>query len=660
MIRYTLRRGPGGRRYSSTDRAAARVLDLAGAPETLSDATIAAMTDPDGIRAVIDVLFELESNRLGRPVTTRLLANGVEVAPGSGDLASITNGRRNATATDPPVVFPAGVTAADDTPQVELTWDDVRPVNLVEVHGDPDVGQITSASVDVLDDADVWQHAGSGGGVGRLAVRLFDTYMTRGVRVWIEATEGSDVGVVEVDPMLILDVSDDVESLELEWSREADPGSSPSPVGNYEASSMSVTLSNTDGFWNPASNASLDIGHRIEVAVGIRRPPAGDEPPGPDVEELLPAGVFYSEPFDSDSEAVTVTIAAVDRLGRDADTAVAEEVAVDDTVEEIVRRLAVKYLDLDGEQVVVSPTIGAVVIPYAYPSGTLGSYLADLAKATAGTVHIDPLERLVFARRTDTTDDPVVELTDADALIRHRRPPGFDVTTSIVTVTAAPLTPADVADLWAMPAGGITVPVGESFTLVARYESPPAVDGFVDGVVADGDYTITSAAFYADRAEVVIRNDEPAVPLVVADLRVRGNALVDGSLTARREHVPSTRRYGPRELSIDARLIQTQLQLETVAEVLLDAFRSLDDDGLRRLPDVSFDALGILHATPGDRVTLRDPTKGLAGDYTILARKLTYAGGALLLNDVRVREAPSDVFLVLNASRIDDVAVLGY
>ena len=656
MIRYTYRRPPGGARYGGTHRAAARRLAATDSPDTVSSEALAAMLDPDGIQVVADVLFELESNRLGRPVTTRILVDDVETAPASGDLDTLTDGHRVG---DPVETTVTVADLATTDLVVELTWTDRRRASLVEVHG-PAGRQIVDASVEIATAPGVWEAAGSATSpAGRLAISLGEVAYLYGVRVHVDGVDGDPtdpVQVVEVDPAYVLDVSENLVEVDVEWARETDPGTATDPVGNYEASELTLVLDDTDGRWNPATNTTLDVGHRIEVAFGVRFVDSGVE-----VEELFPAGVFYSEPFDTDSRSTNVTISATDRLGRNADTTVAEEVTEGGTIRAELENLAAKYLDLDADQVVVEGTVGDLVFPYLYPSGNLGTYLADIAKATGSTLHVDAYDRLVMARRASVSTEPVATLTDDNALIGFRRPPGYDVTTSIVTVTAAPLEPAPVADLWAMPSGGLTIPAGETYDLVARYDATPALDGTVEGIVADGAYTILSSAFYAERAEIQLRNDE-AVPLVVADLRIRGAALVEGSLTARAIHEPSVRRYGPRELEVEAKLIQTQGQVELVAAVLLDAFRSIDDAGVRRLPDLTFDALGLLQLEAGDRVTLGYPAKGLGGDYTVLARRLSYSGGALLSNDVRVRESPSEiVYMVADSGLLADDGVLaGY
>jgi hypothetical protein len=658
VIRHTYKRARGGAPYASPQRAHARSLAATGAPDDVSAAALAAMVSEDGIETVLDVLFELESNRLARTTVNRLLIDGAVVTPSAGNLADLTNGKRVGSSA---VVFPTSLKRQDLATKdaaVRLTWTGRRRVNVVEVHGDPG-GQITSARVEVARTPNVWTTVGTQSSpAGRLAVR-FAEELCYGVRVHLLAAAGSPTGtvsVVEVDPMFVIDVSADVETVEVAWTREADPGSSADPVGNYEASEVTLTIDDTSGAWNPGTNASLDVGHRIEVAFGVVHGSGAEL-----VEELFPAGVFYSEPFDTDSDSTTVTITGTDRLGRQADAVVSEPVLVGSTVGACVRSLAATYLDLDADQVVIPASIADLVFPYLYPSGNLGSYLADLAKATGATVHIDALDRLVMARRADVSATPVAEITDATSLIGFRRPPGYDVTTSIVTVTASPLTLDALADLWAMPSGGLVINVGQTYRLVALYDAPPAVNGYVTGIVADGAYTITAAAYYADRAELSIRNDE-AIELTIADLRIKGNPLVESSLSARAEHTPSVTRYGPRELAVDARLAQTQRQVELIADVLLDAFRSLDDDGVRRLPDLALDALGLLHVEAGDRVTLSYPEKGLGGDYTVLGRRLTFANGAILSNDVRVRESPSDlVYGVADRGLLtDDGVLVGY
>lgn len=654
MIEYTLLRTPGGgRRYTDGDRAMARASVTAGDPATLTPAAVDAMTDPDGIRAVVDVLFELESNRLARPVTTRLLVDGAPVAPSAGDLATLTSGRRNTTA---PVLFPTGVNADTNDVAVELTWSDPRVVNTIEVHGDNVAAPITAVRVDYRDAGGVWHNAGTGTGVHRITVPIVEVE-TYGIRAHILAGGGPTTRVVEVDPMLIRDLSDRVD-VELTWSRETDPAASPNPVGSYAASTVTLTVDDTSGEWNPATNVALDVGHRIEVAVGV----SYLDDAGLRVEEVVPAGVFYSDPFDTDSTSDTVTITGSDRLGRNTDVPVDEEVLIGWTVNQLVGYLAEKYLDLGGDQVVVSDTVGEIVIPYWYPTGNAGQCFADLAKATLGTLYIDALDRLVLARRTDTTDETVAELRTDNALIGYRRPPGYDLTTSVVTVTAAPLDIGAVEDLWTMPDDGVPLNPGQSKTVIADYSTIPALNAYTARGETDppgNAFVVDKVVAYADKAFVTIRNNGSAA-IVAKALIVRGTPLVERPLTVRVEHAPSIARYGPRNLEVAAGLVQTQDQLDVIADVLLDQFRAIDDNGNRRLPELELDALGLIHVEAGDRVTVADPAGGVAGDYTILSRTLAYSGGSLLLNGVRCREATAPPFLVADEDISDDVFVAGY
>lgn len=836
MLKYSYQRSPGGARYSRADLTAARALANVAAAQTLTPQAMAAMTSDAGIEAVCDVSFELESNRTNADAVARLVRptdTTVVLAPVDPAMTatSLVDGRRvphyryaiaDVSKADDAVVFdssdvdhppPVGVfpvPAATGKVGVEITYPTQRRINRVEVAGVAGAGLPTQATVETYLDATGTTRGAPVTGTavnGDLVVNLGGEVDVFGVLVTIDAhTAGSSGGVAspvwlaEVNPSRVVDVSDDVANLTLAWSREADPGSSTTPVGNYQASELTLELDDTAGEWNPATNAALDVGHRIEAAVGVRwiNDPAAIgassiwstnsttvviEPVerylgsqiatltvltaqtgvglnrywtsllpvvagtavtasiyvragtmtdvyarlwwydaagtllssnngpmvtlSPDwqlstitatapvgatqfrfgsangttdtvvgqtwsvaepaistlnagtVEELLPAGVFYSEPFETDSGRETVSIPAVDRLTRNSETTLEEAVRLNVTVDTLVRDLCRYYLDLDDDQVSITPSIGSVVIPYAYPTGDLGTYLADIAKATASTLHVDAYDRANLAGRADTSTAPVAEIRSDNALVGYRRPPGVDVTTSVVTVTASPLDVDVEATLWQLPSGGLTIPASASRQIIAPYESVPAISGRVAGIVADGSYTITASSFYADRAVLTVRNNETR-SLVVATMVVYGVPLIERPLTARVADAPSVRRYGPRELTVDAAMVQTQAQLDLVAAVLLDTFKALDSNGERRLPELTLDALGVLYAEAGDRVTVTDAAGGVGSDYAMLGRTLTYADAALTLNDVHVREVGELYYAIVGQSKADDVYVAAY
>lgn len=692
---------------------------------------------------------------------------------------------------------------------VDSTWTGgPRRVNRVEVSGERRAGRVTSARV-LVDEGSGYVQAGVAYGGGRLAILLDRTYLAVGVRVLIEETTsgpGGRVWTVEVDPMYVVDATGDVESAAIKWQREAAPGSGTIPVGNYQASSVSLELANDHGIYTPSASAAIDVGHRVEVAVGVRYtnqhpnpradvnatgylagvrlfpattggpagtsvrrevtvtegttrfatipsriPAAGgtrwrasawlfaehsDAEPttalelwsvdvvgtarhittrtggnragrweritagvvtlpadavalelrpyassarggtlaaevsaveavqvasnGADVEvvEVVPAGVFYSDPWDAPSDSTTVTIEAADRLGRFSDVEVEEPVRTALSVGALLTDLALFYLDLDEDQTAIASSSGSYVIPYAYPSGTLGSYLADLAKATLSTLYLDPLDRLAITPRGLIPQTAAAELRADNALVRYRKPTGVDLTASIVRVTAAPLKAGAAADLWTLPEGGVQIAPGATREILADYSEKPAINAFVTGIVADAAYTLTSAAFHAGHAVLRITNPGAAT-LTVATATVRGTPLVETPLATRRVHEPSRSRYGARELAVEAQLVQTPAQLDTIADALIDAFRGLDEQGNRRLPDVELTSLGLFHLDLDDRVSVVDPATGIGADYQLTTRELGYESGRLLLSATG-REAPSSPFAVADQSIADDIYVAGY
>lgn len=704
---------------------------------------------------------------------------------------------------------------------VEQTWTGTRQVNRVELAGERRLGRISSAHVDVLDDADgTWKTVGSAGGPGRLAVLFPVTYTARGVRVYVEeatAGPGGRVWVSEVDPMLVADVTDDVQAAGVKWARDAaSSGAATNPYGNYQGATASVTLDNTSGAYTPAKNASLGAGHRLELGVGARwsnlignpradvnlsgeiaaytnggatfraypAPPGGPAataiartttgpggvgtgwrvpvvsgrtyrarlfvkvesadptayafasqqgmsidgatgmslpvapvqqypadgwrlqtlppftftpPSGAGIgyvdvvanvqqpgaipatlyatcavleeldavtglpivtEELLPAGVFYAEPWAAPSDSTTVSIDAADKLGRFAGTTIDEPVRVGATTDLLIRDLALAYLDLDDDQVAVAASPGAYTIPYAYPSGNLGSYLADLAKASLATMYLDPAERLILSPVGFAVSAPVAEIRADNALIRSTKPNAVDTTTSIVTVTANPLALGTITDLWSLPSGGVTIPAGASRTIFVDYSSAPAINVFLTSVTADQAYTVATA-FYADHAFLTVTNPN-ASTLTVTTAIVRGNPLTEQPLTTQLVDGPSRARFGPRELKVDARLVQTQQQLDTVAAVLLDAYKALDSAGLRRLPTVELDSLGLLHVDLDDVVTVVDPAIGVGADYLLTSREVSFESGRLLTLNATGQQAPTVSYGIADTSLADDVFVTGY
>lgn len=379
-------------------------------------------------------------------------------------------------------------------------------------------------------------------------------------------------------------------------------------------------------------------------------------------ETLLPAGVFYSDPFDWGSDDETVQITATDKLGRLGDVALSESVRFGQSVGGIVNDLASQGLDLGVDQVAVSSVVAPYVIPYASPANNLGTYLADLAKSVAGCLYLDALERLVIDRRDGVTTTPIVaELRGDNALIRYQRPAGYDLTAARVNVTATPLVPhpAGATEVWAMPSGGFQVPAGSSKTLIATYSSSPVISPSLSGAIADlGGYTLTPT-YYADRAEILVTNPN-GTTLTLADLRVQGTTLDEQTMTTTVSDAASLKRYGNRAVDVSARLIQTQAQLEAVAAVLLDGFKALDSSGNRRLPDLILDAMGLLHIEGGDRVLVKNPRTGLGEPFAVLGRTLAYSGsGEILATGVRVRQSPDVIFMIADLHLADDVSVAG-
>ncbi len=137
--------------YRSTQRAIARELAARDAVPTLTAAGVAAMTDPAGVTPVVDCALEIESNRLLRPTTVRLLradtlAEVPLLAPEM-RLGAIITGRANPTVR----AAVADVTIADDVTGFDPH--DPDDDQLAVAFGDPVVTRFTNPGATPTTDA---------------------------------------------------------------------------------------------------------------------------------------------------------------------------------------------------------------------------------------------------------------------------------------------------------------------------------------------------------------------------------------------------------------------------------------------------------------------------------------------------------------------------
>lgn len=367
-----------------------------------------------------------------------------------------------------------------------------------------------------------------------------------------------------------------------------------------------------------------------------------------ELEALIPQGVFFTEPIDTDTGSETVQITALDRLGRWQDGTVSEPLIVSSptggpggtwspTLTTVVTNLARKYLYAQADQVKIAPGLDALVkVPYLWGSGQIGTYLADLAKAGGGSLYVDAVDTVRIDLINSATTPVVAQIRGDNSLIKYTRPPAYDTTTSRVRVTGSPLAPGSGFDAWAMPSGGITLAPGETRKIVAPYSQVPVLNPGVTGVVADGAYSL-STVYYSDRAELTFTNSSGG-PRVIADAHVAATQLVEQPVAAEASDAASLKRYGDRLLDVQARLAATPVMVQALADALLSTFKSVGNDGVRRLPELTLDGMGLPHLSAGDRVLVANTRTGLSEPFYLLGRRLTFDNtGAMLSSDVRVR-----------------------
>lgn len=531
----------------------------------------------------------------------------------------------------------------------------IRTISRVDVHGEARFGHVTAArALGILPDGVSTVELGAAASAGRLSI-TFPAVQLSGVKVTVEETSSGDLGAVwiaELDPAYVLDVSSRVISAQISQSREIDPGSATLPLGNYEATSLDLDLENTDRLLSPSSNAMIGTSHRIETAVRVHY---ADPLTGLEAIEAIPAGVYWSTGWDAQTVGV-VSIAGVDRIGRFGDVDVAEPVTVNADPATVIRAYALTYLDLDDDEISIALSSG-YVFPYLFPTGSIGTTLADIAKATNGVLGIDRLDRLTFAERNLVPASTALILDDTTAIVSARTPIVEEQIANVIDAEANPLAGVAGTELYNLGSTeGLALTPAEVMTIFVPYGGV-AVDVAVSTLTQSGTVTASLAA-YSEVAEITLSGG--AAGGTVTELVLTGTKLETRPLRVRRESAASIRRYGRRPKTVTATLVQTVDQLEGLASAVRDAFSGIDAaTGERSLPDVTIESLGLAYTTLGDRLAVTESATGISGEYQLVSHVLAYDGA--LRSSGRARRVDEGIlFAVADASLADDAQLASY
>lgn len=175
---------------------------------------------------------------------------------------------------------------------VPVTWavvydsnDPGMRVTRLDIHGNDRVSHITSAYVTVTD-RDIHGAEAVGASAGRLTVRIpatpgFFNFATVNAEE-VSGGPGAQLSLQTMQAWHEVDATPDVVGLSVERSTDADPSDSTVPIGNYAASSLDLELDDVSGEWSLFRREYIDLGHRIEAAVGVTYTNRCDDPLGLD------------------------------------------------------------------------------------------------------------------------------------------------------------------------------------------------------------------------------------------------------------------------------------------------------------------------------------------------------------------------------------------
>lgn len=183
--------------------------------------------------------------------------------------------------------------------------------------------------------------------------------------------------------------------------------------------------------------------------------------------------------------------------------------------------------------------------------------------------------------------------------------------------------PQDIAAAWAAYL--------DTATLVVRRASATALSQNTPG-----DVTAT-ARLYSTWGVLTFVNVGPE-PVYVCRANVRGYPLRELALVGTARSAASVTRYGARQLNADVRLAQTSAQLRDVAAMQLDVWKGIEEDGTRRLPDITVETLGLPHLDPLSAAQVASTVTGVSGTFGILGHRLSWAATAT--SSLTLRRAP--------------------
>jgi hypothetical protein len=305
---------------------------------------------------------------------------------------------------------------------VDIDDDDAFLATRVDVHGNDRVTHITAASgaVNYLGGTSQQIHGAS---AGRLTMRVPDpdaAGLLDSVFVLAEEINGGPGASLSLQNVRVwheVDATADVVSLTVDRSTDADPGSSTVPIGNYAATTIDVELDDSEGTWSLFGRRYIDLGHRIEAAIGVTYTNRCDDPLGIDADLLGSATLTWPTALPGDSPVVQTT---ADRFG----------------------------------QMPPAPFVGHATAQLAYDT-----FMRTMTPALEGS----SMRGQVWVRYTGDTVPTLYA-----AAVRRYEVPGAGVAVSVDPATVTPLTVPDGPNVWRLvKVPTLTIPLGSNAIAVS-------------------------------------------------------------------------------------------------------------------------------------------------------------------------------------------------
>lgn len=396
--------------------------------------------------------------------------------------------------------------------------------------------------------------------------------------------------------------------VEINLLEEREIGIGTIPVGAISANEITIKLRNDDRRFDAGNENSslyqlLKPNRRIRAWLGVRYE---DE-----TEEMVPLGTYWSTEWQAPENEVIATVTGRDRMELlRKSTYQTSQVLQNKTLAELAE-IVLQDTGLTIGEYDIDPALQGIVVPYAwFEPVSHREALRLIAEAGMATAYADRDNKIRLEPFASGGVEPVLEI-GPDQYFRADNPTKYGEVANEVIVETQPLRPVDTAQEVYRSNEPVTVPAGQTVTVMAHYNERPVIEAqaSLNGATST---VIQSAIYYGWGAEVTLHNPGGAVEDITLLISGKPLKILNKERAVARDE-DSIVDLGVLRYELTNPLVQTRQVAQQLADLILASVSHP-----RR--DIEIDWRGNPALELGDRVA----SKG--GEFVAIRNQLNWAG----------------------------------